>query len=395
MGADSFNFQLLYYVALVLATYLVSAAVAWVIGKLPALAYLQGRAGRFAALDGVRGYLALGVFIHHFVFSWYWLNKNDGGATRILEPLFFNIGRVSVLIFFMITGFLFIRRILAGYYHGNWKSLYVSRFFRIYPLFIFVVICISLVVAVKTGFTLEVSIVKWALQHVKWLLLLGGQINNFADTWLVIFGVYWTLKYEWAFYLSIPLLALLFRLNRFALAILAVLTIPLFLYPVQGMYFSSEYLIYFAVGGVAAYLVEKQPAITQYLESRMVSVFALAAVLLVLNVGDETSLIYTILIALFFIPIANGNDLFRLLARQCSIVLGEISYSIYLMHGLLLYLFLVGWPLLPVKDVAFHDHLIWMPLFSGLVVLVSSLTFLFIEKPLIHFGKRLIRSNEK
>ena len=53
----------------------------------------------------------------------------------------------------------------------------------------------------------------------------------------------------------------------------------------------------------------------------MVSVFALAAVLLVLNLGDESTLTYTILIALFFVPIANGNDLFRLLARKCSIVL--------------------------------------------------------------------------
>ena len=35
-------------------------------------AFLTGRTGRFDAIDGLRGYLALGVLFHHFVITMQW-----------------------------------------------------------------------------------------------------------------------------------------------------------------------------------------------------------------------------------------------------------------------------------------------------------------------------------
>ena len=95
---------------IVLAMMLIIYFIADRFAKLDYFNSLFTRQGRFGAIDGLGGYLALFVFIHHYIITWYW--QNTGKWIRPPEDYFQNFGKVGVIIFFMITGFLFITKML-------------------------------------------------------------------------------------------------------------------------------------------------------------------------------------------------------------------------------------------------------------------------------------------
>lgn len=61
--------------------------------------------GRFVALDGLRGYLALFVFLYHSALWYFYLRTGQWEVPP--SNLYTHFGQSSVLLFFMITGFLF------------------------------------------------------------------------------------------------------------------------------------------------------------------------------------------------------------------------------------------------------------------------------------------------
>jgi peptidoglycan/LPS O-acetylase OafA/YrhL len=88
----------------------------------------------FSSVDGLRGYLAFGVFIHHVAITWVYLHT---GEINVPPSNFYTqIGLASVALFFMITGFLFWGRLLKHGRHHDWLAFAVSRVFRLYPLYL-------------------------------------------------------------------------------------------------------------------------------------------------------------------------------------------------------------------------------------------------------------------
>ena len=85
---------------------------------------------RFSSVDGLRGYLAFGVFVHHTAITWIYLH------TRVFDVpknyFYAQIGLASVALFFMITGFLFWGRLIKHGRHHDWLAFAVSRIFRLY-----------------------------------------------------------------------------------------------------------------------------------------------------------------------------------------------------------------------------------------------------------------------
>ncbi len=83
--------------------------------------------GRLTSIDGLRGFLAASVFIHH---SLIWRGYVLTGVWQAPDSNFYNqLGQSSVGLFFMITGFLFTRRLLEG--NVDWLRLYAGRFARL------------------------------------------------------------------------------------------------------------------------------------------------------------------------------------------------------------------------------------------------------------------------
>jgi peptidoglycan/LPS O-acetylase OafA/YrhL len=60
---------------------------------------------RYASLDGLRGYCAFFVFLHHASIWYSYLHTNSWAAPP--SHFYNHLGQSGVAIFFMITGFLF------------------------------------------------------------------------------------------------------------------------------------------------------------------------------------------------------------------------------------------------------------------------------------------------
>ncbi len=375
----------LYFLAL-----LVSFVLANYIVKYKKFSFLHNRENRFGSIDGLRGYLALSVFVHHFMLTWYW--KNTGHWHRPHELYFQNIGLIGVMIFFMITGFLFSYKLINTKGKIDWIKLYKSRLFRIYPLYIFIIILISLVVFFYTDDVIQdyATLIK---QYFKWFVFHGENIHTHTHTPLIIAGVDWTLKYEWLFYLFLPILALLFMFNRWFLAILALVSISFFLKDYEIFTITTIHLTYFIVGVIAAFLYTKKELFKDFINLPVVTIIIVA--LLAKAIFDED--IYyrhvyyfkpILYVSIFFIAVALGNDIFGLLKHKASILLGEISYSIYLMHGFIIYFIYTIVEPIDLKTISSLEHTYMMPLLVVFIILVSTKTYLYIEAPAIKLGKK-------
>ena len=108
---------------------------------------------------------------------------------------------------------------------------------------------------------------------------------------------------------------------------------------------------------------------------------------------DTFDFLHFILISLFFVLIVFGVDIFGLLKLRGSIILGEVSYSIYLLHGMVLYVLFSVFFNDVVTELSRSEYYMYMPLVGIVVVLLSIFTFWFIEKPAILYGKRYLLSN--
>jgi peptidoglycan/LPS O-acetylase OafA/YrhL len=186
----------------------------------PTLAHLD-------ALTGVRALAALWVFIYHA-----WLAS---GAAPVLVPLFgvhadltpwFAFGWLGLDIFFVLSGFLLTRQewirlerkgsddevLRLRSFLAFCATFLRKRILRVYPAYY---LCLTLLLA------LAATHVYMRLPGRLDLLLHLGMIHNAVDAYVsTLNGVFWTLPFEWQFYLLFPLLfVLLVRAGPWALGL--------------------------------------------------------------------------------------------------------------------------------------------------------------------------------
>jgi peptidoglycan/LPS O-acetylase OafA/YrhL len=342
-----------------------------------------GSGGRNVPIDGIRGYLAFGVYVHHCLLTWIYLREGH----LVLPPhnFEFQLGATSVAVFFMITAFLFWGRAQAK--AGlEVKGFFISRLFRIYPLYLFALVLISAGVAYKSNWTLLEPATRIAFEMGKWLGFRTPDINNYPA--IQIDAVTWTLLYEAWFYLSLPLLVVVF-LKKFALwkSVVALAIIAL-LFKLNHLQIGIAAA--FLGGVIAVYWVrdKKRIAFAQTHGATVVALLSLACV--VLFMYRPFNPVGIALLSIFFTVIASGNSLFGFLKMRSGLWLGEISYSIYLLHAIVLWVLMEN--VLP-RLTAFHLTTKWFAIsaigITPILVLFSSATYLLIEKPLINLGHRL------
>lgn len=354
--------------------------------------FLSARHGRYGAVDGLRGYLAMAVFIHHFIITWYW--KNTGFWERPPEDYFQNYGKVGVAIFFMITGFLFISKILNNRENINWLRLFESRVFRIYPLYLFALLVITLNVLVNTKFELNVYAFAIIKQYLKWFIFFGNEINGFSDTRKIIAGVDWTLKYEWIFYISLPLIAKVISYGKGASVFLVFACLLVFEFPIRYLGISTVFFILFAVGGVCAYFIKARLFDEINFHRKSVSLVSFLLLVFTLIYPNTFDLWHVVAMSLFFLLVSQGNDMFGLFRQIPSVLLGEISYSIYLLHGALLYLLFSQLTIFSLDQWPLSTYLLLMPIVAGIVVIMSVFTYLSIEMPSMSLGRHYFFSRK-
>jgi peptidoglycan/LPS O-acetylase OafA/YrhL len=356
---------------------------------------LPNSESRQLPIDGLRGYLAFFVFLHHSSIWYFYLHDNTWKNPP--SALYFDLGFCSVSAFFMITGFLFFKKVLDSDQNPiDWTRLYSSRVARLVPLYLFVVAFVAIIIGFKSNWALANPTERIVLDISKWLAFTipgAPDINGVSHTWLITAGVTWTLPHEWKFYASLPFFALLFR--KKVPAVLMVSGIVIFaLWHPNGTVLTSFF------SGMLAAIFSKKEWFKKFASSQSASYVALFSQSLLFIVPVENSDWYIPIIGIAFALIANGCDFFGILNWSSSRVLGEISYSIYLLHGVFLYIvhnFLFGAGI----EVSLSPVQYWLLNVSYVPILLGlcSLTFVFIERPgialtpkLTAFAKSLFRS---
>ncbi|MEP7069918.1 MAG: acyltransferase [Usitatibacter sp.] len=329
--------------------------------------------GRFESIDGLRGFLAIGVFFTHVIATYGYYAH---GRWYSIAPVYTLMGQAGVSLFFMITGFLFWRRALRAERGLDARALYVSRIRRLVPMYAVSVALVLMVVAVESGFELRDPLVPLLKELRTWLsfgFMSASDINGVKDAH-IINAVYWTLAYEWSFYLALPLLALFAR--GWAFAILAIATI---FFGIQ-----APITINFLCGALAAVALERD-----LLDGRLarpwlapVPIAAISMALLAFDEPNHPASIGLLFVAFLFM--VDGNTLFGLLRTRAAQLFGTVSYSFYLLHCIALFVtFRLVNAVTPVAQLSGAEHWMAATLAALGATLVSTLTYRRIEHPFI------------
>jgi len=345
---------------------------------------------RDVTLDGLRSFLALAVFFSHMVVLRQAIATGNGQLPS--AHVYAYLGSFGVSLFFMITGYLFWGRLLYTHGRPGWIKLYVRRFFRIVPLYWALIAIYFAVTLYRTGFHLPGSVGETTTQAVKWLAI-GAYpfpqpfLGDLASMPLV--GMTWTLFYEWVFYASLLGLALIARLRRsLPIVVLGLLATLIAQHFVEGPVIF--YVALFLCGMLTASITQAFPRVRGDGPVR-----ALAAIALLLGAFACGNTTYSIsgvcFLGAFFLLIASGTSLFGVLLTRGAVRLGHASYSIYLLHGVVL------WVLFSRR--AFGIYATGSPLrfwsvaalTTVALMMVASLTYLVIEKKGIALGHWALR----
>jgi peptidoglycan/LPS O-acetylase OafA/YrhL len=291
-------------------------------------------AGRYGEIDGLRGFLAPAVFLSHIVSSYYWYRSGCWGWPP--STVYTLCGSAPVSLFFMVTGFLFWRRAAAAPGRMDIKALLRSRLRRLAPLYFSCLTVILAVVGIKTNWTLAVPPGALAASLMQWASfgLIGfPDINGLAHTTLIDPAL-WTLRYEWLFYLALPGLSFLATPRRLVGLVLATAALSM-----TGLLAPLDYVAAnFLVGMIVAQVAVSRP-LPAVLRTRAAAVLALLPlVAITLGSDGDFSILESLALAPLFIVVAAGNDLFGTLSTPAARCLGLISYSTYVLHGIVLFL---------------------------------------------------------
>lgn len=337
---------------------------------------------KFIVLDGLRGYLAIAVFIHHS--SIWYFKLRDKGWTAPTSHFYNNLGQASVALFFMITAFLFFGKLLnAKDRKVDWYQLYISRILRIFPLHICASLVMIFIVLILSDFTLQQSGAKFAITLLKFLQFKMPDLNG-VETGFIGAGVTWTLRWERSFYIALPFFAFFLRLNVSWIWFLIVGVATIITLIGDGELISLCF-----IGGIIAAFIVKNNFHLEFFRKFGFGLFAVVCLVFEINYFKSSFQPLALLpISIFFIAAVADNVLLKVLSFKASQFLSTISYSIYLLHGIVLFVvfkFVIGFEV--ARELSVIQHWSVVAACSVILVLVSSITYRFIELPFLNLAK--------
>ena len=305
-------------------------------------------------LESLRGLLAANVLACHALVSFYFFRT---GQWVQAPSRFFNyIGTESVEMFFFMSAFLFWSKCLSPKGLGAYGSFLLKRYRRLAPAYYISVALIFLIMLARTHFHLAVSPLVFLRQVLLWLLFIPLATTNGLPVTGVNAYVTWTLCLEVVFYLFLPLLFRIFKGYRIVAGMGVVITLYGVL-ALRGVSTTADFhktgvaslvvlfldLFFgfgFGLGMLLAFVFHKCPsewlAVLRQRRWTPIPLLCLAApIFLPIKLYDAPQFLCVIV---FFAFVAAGNDLFGLLSWRSLFQLGTVSYSFYLMHGIVLYL---------------------------------------------------------
>ncbi|MDV3351555.1 acyltransferase [Leptolyngbyaceae cyanobacterium CCMR0082] len=329
-------------------------------------------------------------------------------------PVFLNVIKthfgLGVTLFFVISAYtLCLSAENRKFEDKKTLKFYIRRFFRIAPLFY-----------VMLAFWMVIRLLIWSKQtsFLEFLSNVTFIFNFFPEYHTSIVWAGWTIGVEILFYLIFPFLysainnfkrlfiLFLFTLGIAIISVHIILTLPNSPNSYTYMFFLSRFPIF--ICGMIVFWIQKK--ISKLKESSKGNIEKFSFGLFILFIGLSIILvhsqplfnalpgaivrIYTYIWAINFGILINFLFLnsHRLIVNKFTCFYGKISYSLYLLHPFLIY------ALIPTYKRIYALNLdsqlvklsICMLITLAILTPLSMLTFRYIEKPGLNFGKRLI-----
>lgn len=307
---------------------------------------------RYTELDSLRGVAALTVVFHHFRLMW--LNEHPPAWLTLANPL--TAGHEAVMLFFLLSGFVLSVPYLRG--RGQSYPVYLlRRILRIYGPYFFALVLAVLCAAKWHGPLAGAD--AWAKltwnQPVSWRLVLSHVVMVGNYDWSQYNTAFWSLVYEMRISLIFPLLYLLVRRmgSRWSAVLALGMTLSSSMAIVRwpamtDTLMTISYGAIFVWGILFATNVERVNAWYRGLDWAKTVLVAVGAIVLYtwghhiatslhVEVAGINQILITAGAAGYMILAMNAHWIRRILNSRAALWLGGVSYSLYLVHGTLLF----------------------------------------------------------
>lgn len=313
----------------------------------------------FPGLHGLRFFAALVVVIGHVEL----LAKYNGYPNAADQPAVYELGRIAVTFFFVLSGFLITYLLLAERSRGGIAigKFYVRRVLRIWPLY-YLTVALAFFIVPRIG-AMNVPELSAAL-HVNFGAKLALFLAFLPQVALSLFAPVpygeplWSIGVEEQFYLVWPLVVARFRrlipvlftiiiggivVKEAALAYASRLRDP------SRLPFWNHFIDYFyfnrfecmAIGGLAAWILfERKKRLLDFVFSMPVQLLALALAAYALITSRGKPLLHyapvSVVFAIVILNVAANRDSLLKLRHPIFTFLGNISYAMYLLHEIVI-----------------------------------------------------------
>jgi len=335
---------------------------------------------KYPFVDALRGIAVLLVMMHHATMIY---------GRNIYSDLLISFkseGSRGVELFFIVSAFTLFRSLtLRSKDEKHFiRNFFIRRFFRISPLYYLVILfyLVAFFSGIIIWFT-PVSTINFS--HLLTLFTYTNGFNKYYNTFIP--GA-WTINVEMTFYVLLPLLFIFITSLKRSILVFFISCI-LFLIPVNNYFL--PHLPIFLLGIVGYFLLEfwkgkNEIKIIQKLDLSFILVGSLYSIFL-LRLTSPSPLLAGVLFLILFCRICLAPT--RILVNPFLEYIGKISFSLYLTHFIVLY-YMSRFHFINFATKPFMNFSIRFIVLLGISIVVSTITFLFIEVPGQKVGKKII-----
>jgi peptidoglycan/LPS O-acetylase OafA/YrhL len=363
----------------------------------------------FPNLNGLRFIAASLVIIHH-IEQMKHLKQMENYYTSI--PFIGVIGKLGVVLFFVLSGFLITYLLLEEQKLNNAisvKKFYMRRVLRIWPLYFLIIILALLVMPNIELFTLK-GFEKddvYSYLYVKIALFVFFLPNLVSVVGNIPYASHtWSIGTEEQYYLIWPLLFKYIKLNKLVLLISIIIA-----YLLIGGFLNSQYSDFLpfkkiirafwnsftiscmAIGGFFAVLLFNKSKLLVLLKNVYLFYFILIATMLFLAKGVCIPYFhnefYAVLFGIIILNFASNEKIKINLENKYLIYLGNISYGLYMFHPIGI---MIG--IIIASTIQIGSNWVIYPLTFLITILLSMVSYKYFESYFLKFKKKftIIRS---
>jgi peptidoglycan/LPS O-acetylase OafA/YrhL len=344
------------------------------------------RSDLIISLELLRAISALLVLVHHMFLSWGAQEAGENFKSTIFYQLAWDLdlGKIGVMIFFLISGYL-IPFTIGKHGFSSQKQFLQKRFLRIYPLFF---------VSVVVGCVFQIYGYHQSTSYSQFILNLLMVPNFFGREF--VSGVFWTLQIEVFFYIIVasvvPWTPCLRTPQLIAVLIITLTSTAEALRTVSHEFFAIHELskilgmLSFIFLGSLLRLWKEQRlgkigTFTMYLFFCHEFIFRLYKFIQLesFTLAPKFSSFAGVIAIFVFIFALNVKKV-----PSFGLFLGKISYSIYLNHSLIIVVAVIALSTLEKNRYGLLLDLFYFAVVLAVTFLVSTFTYRFIERRFIH-----------